>query len=41
MVDVWEEMFGIDIEEGPQLGLADISEVANLKNEKSANSPYF
>uniref|UniRef100_A0A7E4VZY7 Calsequestrin n=1 Tax=Panagrellus redivivus TaxID=6233 RepID=A0A7E4VZY7_PANRE len=26
MVDVWEEMFGIDIEEGPQLGLADISE---------------
>lgn len=26
MVDVWEEMFGIDIEEGPQLGLVDISE---------------
>lgn len=28
MVDVWEEMFGIDIEEGPQIGLVDISEVA-------------
>ena len=27
MVDVWEEMFGIDIEEGPQIGLVDISEV--------------
>ncbi|KAH7719496.1 CRE-CSQ-1 protein [Aphelenchoides avenae] len=26
MVDVWEEMFGIDIEEGPQIGLVDISE---------------
>ncbi|VDD90531.1 unnamed protein product [Enterobius vermicularis] len=26
MVDVWEDMFGIDIEEGPQLGLIDISE---------------
>ncbi|KAI1732406.1 calsequestrin domain-containing protein [Ditylenchus destructor] len=26
MVDVWEEMFGIDIEEGPQLGLVDISD---------------
>jgi hypothetical protein len=26
MVDVWEEMFGIDIEEGPQMGLVDISE---------------
>jgi len=26
MVDVWEEMFGIDIEEGPQFGLVDISE---------------
>lgn len=26
MVDNWEEMFGIDIEEGPQLGLVDISE---------------
>ncbi|MFH4974599.1 hypothetical protein AB6A40_001308 [Gnathostoma spinigerum] len=26
MVDVWEEMFGIDIEDGPQLGLVDISE---------------
>jgi len=26
MVDVWEDMFGIDIEEGPQLGLADVSE---------------
>jgi len=26
MVDVWEDMFGIDIEEGPQLGLADISD---------------
>lgn len=26
MVDVWEDMFGIDIEEGPQLGLVDISE---------------
>lgn len=27
MVDIWEDMFGIDIEEGPQLGLVDISEV--------------
>uniref|UniRef100_A0A0K0DQH7 Calsequestrin n=1 Tax=Angiostrongylus cantonensis TaxID=6313 RepID=A0A0K0DQH7_ANGCA len=27
MVDVWEEMFGIDIEEGPQIGLVDISEI--------------
>lgn len=26
MVDVWEEMFGIDIEESPQLGHVDISE---------------
>uniref|UniRef100_A0A0N5AKQ8 Calsequestrin n=1 Tax=Syphacia muris TaxID=451379 RepID=A0A0N5AKQ8_9BILA len=26
MVDVWEETFGIDIEEGPQLGLVDVSE---------------
>uniref|UniRef100_A0AC34QT33 Calsequestrin n=1 Tax=Panagrolaimus sp. JU765 TaxID=591449 RepID=A0AC34QT33_9BILA len=26
MVDVWEEMFGIDIEEGPQIGLVDISD---------------
>jgi hypothetical protein len=26
MVDVWEDMFGIDIEEGPQIGLADVSE---------------
>lgn len=26
MVDVWEEMFGIDIEEGPQLGLVDIAD---------------
>uniref|UniRef100_A0A0R3S228 Calsequestrin n=1 Tax=Elaeophora elaphi TaxID=1147741 RepID=A0A0R3S228_9BILA len=26
MVDIWEEMFGIDIEGGPQLGLVDISE---------------
>uniref|UniRef100_A0A0K0EXY7 Calsequestrin n=1 Tax=Strongyloides venezuelensis TaxID=75913 RepID=A0A0K0EXY7_STRVS len=26
MVDVWEEMFGIDIEEGPQIGLVDVSE---------------
>jgi len=26
MVDVWEEMFGIDIEESPQIGLVDISE---------------
>ncbi|XGW33607.1 hypothetical protein V3C99_017764 [Haemonchus contortus] len=26
MVDVWEDMFGIDIEEGPQIGLVDISE---------------
>ncbi|CAA93667.1 Calsequestrin [Caenorhabditis elegans] len=26
MVDVWEDMFGIDIEEGPQIGLIDISE---------------
>uniref|UniRef100_A0A915A494 Calsequestrin n=1 Tax=Parascaris univalens TaxID=6257 RepID=A0A915A494_PARUN len=26
MVDIWEEMFGIDIEEGPQLGLVDISD---------------
>lgn len=29
MVDVWEDMFGIDIEEGPQIGLIDISEVAD------------
>lgn len=28
MVDIWEEMFGIDIEEGPQLGLVDISDVS-------------
>jgi hypothetical protein len=27
MVDVWEEMFGIDIEESPQIGLVDLSEV--------------
>lgn len=27
MVDVWEEMFGIDIEGSPQLGLVDISDV--------------
>jgi len=26
MVDVWEEMFGIDIEGSPQIGLVDISE---------------
>ncbi|CAI4232604.1 unnamed protein product [Auanema sp. JU1783] len=26
MVDVWEDMFGIDIEESPQIGLVDISE---------------
>jgi hypothetical protein len=26
MVDVWEDMFDIEIEEGPQLGLSDISE---------------
>uniref|UniRef100_A0A8R1TU13 Calsequestrin n=1 Tax=Onchocerca volvulus TaxID=6282 RepID=A0A8R1TU13_ONCVO len=26
MVDIWEEMFGIDIEGGPQLGLVDISD---------------
>lgn len=26
MVDVWEEMFGIDIEEGPQIGLVDIAD---------------
>uniref|UniRef100_A0A0M3JTQ7 Calsequestrin n=1 Tax=Anisakis simplex TaxID=6269 RepID=A0A0M3JTQ7_ANISI len=30
MVDVWEEMFGIDIEEGPQLGLVDISDAICL-----------
>lgn len=30
MVDVWEDMFGIDIEEGPQIGLIDISEVVFL-----------
>ncbi len=30
MVDVWEEMFGIEIEEGPQIGLVDISEVISL-----------
>uniref|UniRef100_A0A915PR97 Calsequestrin n=1 Tax=Setaria digitata TaxID=48799 RepID=A0A915PR97_9BILA len=27
MVDIWEEMFGIDIEGSPQLGLVDISDV--------------
>ena len=32
MVDVWEEMFGIDIEEGPQIGLVDISEVNTLEH---------
>ncbi|KAI6214690.1 Calsequestrin [Aphelenchoides besseyi] len=26
MVDVWEGMFGIDIEEGPQIGLVDIAD---------------
>ncbi|VDM85863.1 unnamed protein product [Strongylus vulgaris] len=30
MVDVWEDMFGIDIEEGPQIGLVDISDVSYL-----------
>lgn len=30
MVDVWEGMFGIDIEEGPQIGLVDISEKDSL-----------
>ncbi|KAE9413132.1 hypothetical protein Angca_004625 [Angiostrongylus cantonensis] len=30
MVDVWEEMFGIDIEEGPQIGLVDISEIEGI-----------
>ena len=32
MVDVWEDMFGIDIEDGPQLGLVDISDVGFLPN---------
>lgn len=27
MIDVWENMFGIEIEEEPQIGLVDISEV--------------
>jgi hypothetical protein len=26
MVDVWEDMFGVEIEEGPQIGLVDISD---------------
>lgn len=26
MLDIWEDMFGIDIENGPQIGLVDISE---------------
>ncbi|CAD5220970.1 unnamed protein product [Bursaphelenchus xylophilus] len=30
MVDVWEGMFGIDIEEGPQIGLVDISDKDSL-----------
>ncbi|VDK30361.1 unnamed protein product [Gongylonema pulchrum] len=28
MVDIWEDMFGIDIEGGPQIGLVDISDVS-------------
>uniref|UniRef100_A0A914KHR3 Calsequestrin n=1 Tax=Meloidogyne incognita TaxID=6306 RepID=A0A914KHR3_MELIC len=35
MVDVWEEMFGIDIEESPQLGLVDISEREGIWFEMS------
>lgn len=27
MLNVWEDMFGIDIEEGPQIGLVDLDEV--------------
>ena len=27
MLDLWEDMFGIDIEHGPQIGLVDISDV--------------
>lgn len=30
MVDAWEKMFGIEIEEGPMIGLVDISEVSHL-----------
>lgn len=30
MVDVWEGMFGIDIEEGPQIGLVDIADKDSL-----------
>jgi len=30
MVDVWEGMFGIDIEEGPQIGLVDIADRDSL-----------
>uniref|UniRef100_A0A1I7X983 Maelstrom domain-containing protein n=1 Tax=Heterorhabditis bacteriophora TaxID=37862 RepID=A0A1I7X983_HETBA len=42
MVDVWEEMFGIDIEEGPQIGLVDISEdIRALRLEYHvANMPF-
>lgn len=29
MVDIWEDMFGIDIEGGPQIGLVDLSDVCN------------
>lgn len=36
MVDIWEEMFGIDIEGSPQLGLVDISDV-NLLFRHSLN----
>ena len=44
MVDVWEDMFGIDIEEGPQLGLIDISEVLSKVFSFQltlANDPYL
>lgn len=29
MLDIWEDMFGIDIEHGPQIGLVDISEASH------------
>jgi hypothetical protein len=30
MLDIWEDMWGIDIENGPQLGLVDLSEEDSL-----------
>jgi hypothetical protein len=39
MLDVWEDMFGIDIEHGPQIGLVDLSEVCVSFGSDQSNLP--